>query len=274
MSEREWNDHGLLSARLYDAVRKCGRGEVATLSYLTQRECKLAKEALLRMGLGMQMYFWGGYPGAERQALFLLPEYLTALLSSDLAHCESDEVTALLGDALTDEVTPLLIKGSGFATLSHRDFLGSVLSLGIERDAVGDLCLQSSTACVLFCSRKLAEFLKAELMRVGGDKVQCYPCEIDDTFTDGRNYRHIHATVASPRLDAAVAALTGLSREGAQTLIRTGLVEMDHEEETRPDRELLPPVTLSVRGYGRYILRGFEGQTRKGRLRLAADQLI
>ena len=71
-----------------------------------------------------------------------------------------------------------------------------------------------------------------------------------------------------------VAALTNLSREDAQSAIRGGLVEVDFEPEERVDLSLTPPVTVSVRGFGRYVLCSFDGETRKGRLRLRADQLV
>ena len=60
----------------------------------------------------------------------------------------------------------------------------------------------------------------------------------------------------------------------AQSAVRTGLVEVDFEVEERTDLILVPPATVSVRGYGRFILRSFDGQTRKGRLRLRADRLV
>ena len=50
--------------------------------------------------------------------------------------------------------------------------------------------------------------------------------------------------------------------------------DVDFETEERVDFSLSAPATVSVRGYGRFILRAFDGETRKGRLRLRADQLI
>ena len=44
--------------------------------------------------------------------------------------------------------------------------------------------------------------------------------ELDEHFTDGKQYRPISDTVASPRLDCVVAALTNLSREAAQNAVR------------------------------------------------------
>ena len=113
-----------------------------------------------------------------------------------------------------------------------------------------------------------------ELTKVGSDTVRCRECVIDETFTDGKKYRPISDTVASPRLDCVVAALCNLSREAAQSAVRSGLVEVDFEPEERVDTILEPPITVSVRGHGRFILRSFDGETKKGRLRLRADQLV
>ena len=129
---------------------------------------------------------------------------------------------------------------------------------------------------VTMCHEKVhtADFLCTALEKVASDTVKCAIYTLDDSFTDGRSYRPIHDTVASPRLDCVVAALTNLSRDGAQNAIRGGTVEVDFACEERTDRILTPPATISVRGYGRYILRAFDGETTKGRLRLRADQLV
>ena len=61
---------------------------------------------------------------------------------------------------------------------------------------------------------------------------------------------------------------------GAQNAVRSGLVELDFEPEERVDKILVAPATISVRGFGRFILRSFDGETKKGRLRMRADQLV
>ena len=139
---------------------------------------------------------------------------------------------------------------------------------------MGDIAAQSEQEAVVFCKRRLGVFLIETLEKVASDTVRCRVYEMDENFTDGRRYRPISDTVASPRLDCVVAALTNLSREDAQSAVRGGLVEVDFEREERVDLFLTPPATISVRGYGRYVLRSFDGETKKGRLRLRADQLI
>ena len=263
----------LFEARLEDAIRKSTTGSVAHLPFLTMRERRRAERILDARGMRENYWFWGGHPTAERTCLFLLPEYLVAMLSEN-----SDERDAMLKDYLCEElhetVMSLAIKGSGFRNLSHRDYLGAILGLGIERDAIGDVAVQDEHNAILFCPRTLGAFLIGELTKVGSDTVRCRECVIDENFTDGKKYRPISDTVASARLDCVVAALCNLSREAAQSAVRSGLVEVDFEPEERVDTVLEPPITVSVRGYGRFVLRAFDGETKKGRLRLKADQLV
>ena len=263
----------LFEARLEDAVRKSASGSVAHIPFLTMRERRRAERILDARGMKGAYWFWGGHKTAERTCLFLLPEYLVTILPEE----ESEREAVLfdyLADELKDTVVSLLIKGSGFRNLMHRDYLGAVLGLGIERDAIGDVAVQDEHRAILFCPRTMGAFLMTELTKVGSDTVRCAECIIDETFTDGKKYRPISDTVASPRLDCVVAALCNLSREAAQSAVRSGLVEVDFEPEERVDTVLEPPITVSVRGHGRFILRSFDGETKKGRLRLRADQLV
>ena len=201
----------------------------------------------------------------------LFPDYL-ADIPELMPPAGTDPAEAV--DADEPAVCAVRIKGSGFRKLGHRDYLGSLLGLGLERDAIGDIAMQNDYEAVVFCSLRLSRFLCSSLEKISTDTVKCTPWRLDDSFTDGRHYRPISDTVASPRLDCVVAALTNLSRDGAQTAIRSGTVEVDFEPEDRTDRLLTPPATISIRGHGRYILRSFDGETKKGRLRLRADQLV
>ena len=264
----------LLRSRFEDAVEKCRRGRVAALSFLTPRERKRLESELRGRGMTDTAWFFGGYETAERTCLFLLPDYLAAMLDAPPAECDPDVLAALLDEALSERVTAVRVKGSGYRALTHRDYLGSILGLGLERDAIGDIAVQNDFEAILFCSARIADFLCEQLDKVAADAVRCARCVIDEHFTDGRAYRPISDTVASPRLDCVVAALTNLSRENAKNLVQVGLVEVEYEPETRTDLTLVPPLTISIRGYGRFLLRAFDGETKKGRLRLRADQMI
>ncbi|MBQ9131566.1 MAG: hypothetical protein IJX62_03745 [Clostridia bacterium] len=268
------HERSQVEARLRDGLERCDKGSVSLLPYLTPRQRKQAEGLLRELGRGSQAWFFGGYGEAERTCLFLLPEYMTDFLSAPIGECSLQEMREMLGEDLSRAVTAVLIRGSGYRELSHRDYLGSLLGLGLERDALGDIAVQDPFRAVVFCSDTIAQFLITSLTKVASDTVRCTRYEPDESFTDGITYRPIHDTVASPRLDCVVAALTNLSRENAQSAIRSGLVEVDFEPVERTDLQLTPPTVLSIRGHGRFILRSFDGETRKGRLRMFAEKRI
>lgn len=263
-----------LCARVLDAVRKSDRGEPAVLPFLSPAERKRAERILAEAGESARAWFWGGYPDAERASLFLLPEYLLAALPAAPSACPADDVLALLGEDAANSVTALRVTGSGFRTLTHRDYLGSILALGLERTSLGDLAVQNDHEAVVFTTRTIAGFLKEDLKKVASDTVSCRDYVPDAAFTDGKKWQPLRETVASLRLDCVVAALTGFSRAQAQELIRIGSVEADFEVETRADLPLTPPVAVSVRGSGRFELLSSEGENRHGRIRIAARKLI
>lgn len=265
-----------VAARVNDAIAKSRRGEIGVLPFLTPRERREAEKCLNTLGCADAAWFYGGYPDAERVRLFVWPEYLLDMAEADPNdQKETDGYWNLLSDgAVSEAVTAIRISGSGFRVLSHRDYLGSILGLGVERDALGDVAVQNEHEAVVFCTRQMACFLCDTLTKVANDAVRCRTYTPDAAFTDGRHYQPIADTVASARLDCVVAALINRSREEAQGMIRTGLVEVDFEPTDRTDYPANPPQTISVRGYGRYVLRAFEGETRKGRLRMRADKLV
>ena len=274
MSEKERGERTLLQARIEDALTRCEKGIPSCISFLTPGECKRAERILRTTGAWESVWFWGGYEGAERKSLFFLPEYLLLCLSATLQSAPAQEILALLDELATEEVFAVRVKRSGFRTLNHRDYLGALMGLGLERDALGDIALQKNGDAVVFCTKTVGNFLIESLTKVASDTVRCSPYEVDEAFTDGRTYQPIRDIVASPRLDSVVAALTNLSREQAQNAVRSGLVEVDYEPVERTDLFLTPPAVISVRGHGRFVLRGFDGETRKGRLRLLADKLV
>ena len=172
------------------------------------------------------------------------------------------------------EIVALRIDGSGYRTLTHRDFLGSLLGLGIERNVLGDLIVDSETGswAILFCDRTIASFLKEELKKVANDKVAVRL--ITEWQLPPRRFAKLHDTVASPRLDCVVAALCGLSREKAQIAIRSEEVDVDYLTEYRVDRQIGEGSIITVRHKGKFILRSVGEQTKKGRYRLVADKYI
>lgn len=261
-----------LEARLSDHLAKSERGAFAVSRFLTPQERWQAERYLIRRGVRQRCVFWGGYADAERACLIVYPSFYEDF--PDWIPTQGGDPSESLEEDDQERVSAVKIKGSGFRVLTHRDYLGSLLGLGLERSALGDIAVQNDFTAVVFCKARLIPFLTESLQKVASDTVKCSAYILDGEFTDGRRYKPISDTVASARLDCVVAALTNLSREEAQNAVRGGLVDVDFETEERVDHVLVAPATVSVRGYGRYVLRAFDGETKKGRLRLRADQLV
>lgn len=264
----ERNEDAMLAARLEELAARAAKGDFCHSRYLTPRERMTAG----RMPAPVSRFAWGGWADAERKRIFFVPDYVGEPAS------DSDEdwlamLSPIFGEEMNAAVCRLVIRGSGFRTLTHRDYLGSILALGIERTALGDVVVVDPHTAVLFCDETIAAYLTTALERVGSDKVRV---ERDTVGIElpARATRPISDTIASPRLDCVVAALINLSREKAQTMIRAGEVELDFMPEQRTDAEVAEGAQISLRGYGRFVIRSIGGTTRRGRLRLAAEQYV
>lgn len=269
----------LLAARLDDLCDRAARGEVAVSPFLTPREAKYVTRHLVgRMSAGMALLY-GGYPAAERVRAIMLPDYMEGML--DPATLAADPVAMLreagfedLSVTLCDCALPLCIKGSGFRELGHRDYLGSVLGLGLERDAIGDIVVTGPCEACLITGKPMGEFLISHLEKVATDAVRAAWAGDGCDLGAARRLQPISDTVASERLDCVVAALCQFSREKAQTAIRSGLVELDYEPVDACDRAVEPPAVISVRGVGKFAVHGFDGMTRRGRIRMTAGKYV
>lgn len=257
------DEFGILFARIDDICRRAERGALGVSRFLSPREQHFVRAHLISSGYGDRFIFFGGYTDAERCRAYILPDYIEASTQEEIALLDGGE-----------NIAALLIKGSGYKRLTHRDFLGSLLSLGIERESVGDIVVTDGVRAVVFCEPVIADFLASELVRIGGDTVSVERVEIDSDFRAEREFSHISDTVASPRLDCVVASLCSLSREKASQTVLSGLVELDFEVESRPDRAICAPCILSVRGFGRFRVNAISEKTKKGRIRLDADKFI
>ena len=269
----------LLLSRLDDLCDRGARGEAGVSPYLTPREAKYARIHLFARLRGGTAVLWGGYPEAERVRAVILPDYAEGLI--DPESLAADPVAALVGaglddlaDTIREAVCPIHVKGSGFRELSHRDYLGSILGLGLERDAVGDILIPDAHSAILFTDARVGDFLAVSLTKVATDTVKISRLPEGVPLAGTRRLQPISDTVASQRLDCVVAALCNLSREKAQMAVKAGLCELDYEAVEDCSATVDAPAVISVRGYGKFAVHAFDGVTKKGRVRLVAGKYV
>lgn len=254
-----------LFARLEDLKECAGRGSLGVSAFFSPREELAASEYLKRAKAAFISF--GGYTDAERRKIYILPDYIELLE-------DNDGIEVICDFGFSTDIDCVRIKGSGFEELSHRAVMGSILGLGVERDAIGDIVMLDRHNAVFFCESRLTAFFEENLERVGRDKVKALRIELDENIIPERKTQKISDTVASARLDCVVSALCSFSRERAKEAILSSLVELNYECEERADREVSVPAVISVRGFGKFKIISLSDKTKKGRYRLMAEKFI
>lgn len=148
--------------------------------------------------------------------------------------------------------------------LGHRDFLGSLMALGLRRSVFGDIIIDSNEA-YLFCLESAAACVIEQLTKVKSTSVSCTLSDAPDASL--RLPEETSINIASERLDAMIAAVYRLSRSESQQLITIGRVYVDSRLTENTSFMPQPGAIVSVRGSGRFIYEGIERETKKGRLR-------
>ena len=151
-----------------------------------------------------------------------------------------------------------------FVRCDHRDLLGSLMALGMDRSFFGDLIALEDHAYLLTVPM-MATRLPGEWLKAGSASLTVRALDAPPQMEAPKGAM-LRDTVPSLRLDAILASGMKLSRARAAELIREGVVAVEHRQETRTDRLLEEGQLLSVRGFGRIRLREVGEMTRKERL--------
>lgn len=196
---------------------------------------------------------FGGADGTERQMARFGDE-------NELYYSEDFPIDCI-------KIEPLSIK---FAeALSHRDILGSIMNLSIEREHIGDIVIKDSTAFV-FVTKKMSDFICDNLTRVKHTSVKCQKSEF--TATDSLFALEEKIIISSSlRADCVIAAVYNLSRSTTDSLFDGKKVFINSALLENSSRQLKPADTVSVRGFGKFIFREEISATKKGRLKLKID---
>lgn len=211
------------------------------------------EQDLLFRNINTSFSLFGGYENAERQIAVFGNE-------EDFGYSPSYPIVCIL-------VSPLMQK---FADdLTHRDFLGSVLGLGIKRETIGDIIIKNNTGYI-FCLNTIADFITENLKKVRHTSVKCEkvtetPEEVNPESTEK------FIIVASERLDVIIAEIYNLSRSESNNLFLAKKVFVNGKLTENNSHKIKTGDIVSVRGFGRFNWLGTSGETKKGRLKATVE---
>ena len=198
-------------------------------------------------------------------------EYVGTTVSGGTEGCERCMVRFGSPDSLGyDEAFPIVllhispVQKKFSDTLTHRDFLGSVIGLGIERTKLGDIIVRDNEGYI-FVSESISEYILENLSKVKHTNVRVKKC-LDIPEAVAPKFSEESIIVSSNRLDAIIARVYKLSRDLAVRYISEGKVFLSGRQMTENAKQLKAGDIVSVRGKGKFIFEGEGGNTRKDKL--------
>lgn len=244
----------VLLGRLWDALERCRSRNIPEESgFLSPHEQALAGQLMQALGVQEGWALWGGYQGAQRRQMHFLPDWAQGPEAGAIRalRCRFYE---------TDHPT-------------HRDFLGSLMGLGLTREKIGDILVSPQWADVLVGS-SVADFLLQEWSQAGRVHLRLSEIGPEDIAVPEQPAKLLRDTVASLRLDSVLAAGFSLSRSAAADLIRSGKVEVNWMSCEKPDAPVQEGDVLTARGLGKCLVESVGGQSRKGRTGITMKRFL
>ncbi len=248
----------LLLAKVLDrAGQSHSRNIPASTDFLSPQQRVMAQELLHMAGIPeTACAALGGYEGAERTILLFLPDWLEA------EDAQSQSPLRFLRVSFRKEYH-----------LTHRDFLGSLMGMGIVREKVGDILVGEDEADLIVLD-SVASFLLESWISAGRAKLTVSEIPGEYLHIPQVRCEEVWDTVSSLRVDAVASTGFRLARGKAAALVESGKVQVNWRECTKPDHLLAEGDTVSARGFGKFELTEVGGTTKKGRISIVVKRFI
>ena len=260
MNSMMTDDDRLLLARLDDKARQCSENSMITNSdFLDMHSRSVASQIRLSYP-DVRMIFYGVFEGAERCIAVFLPEYIEAE--------NTDELAAYFNENPSDNpLAVIAVEKDKFSPdLSHRDYLGALMGLGIRRELTGDINVEKS-GCKMAVISKIAPFIIDNMDKAGRGtlKAKIIPANL---VSDGTTAAGVadSFTVSSMRLDSVVKNAFKVSRSEAANAVEGGTVFVNDVECLKPDKKIGEGDKIVFRRKGRIIVNECSSVSKKGRI--------
>lgn len=190
----------------------------------------------------------GGYDESERSVINIFPYYME--------------------EAEDDSIRFLRIDGNfKFRTVSHRDYLGSILGLGIKREKIGDILVHEDY-CQIIVDSDICDFILMNFEKVGRNTIKVSEISRNELIKPMQAYSEKSVSVSSLRLDNIICSAFNMSRQESEKFIKSDFVQVDYEKINTPSKMVSEGALISVRRKGKFILKEIGGTSKKGKIRV------
>ncbi|HOJ08998.1 MAG TPA: YlmH/Sll1252 family protein [Clostridiales bacterium] len=245
----------MLVTRIIDKAAQAEKSWIAACSDFLDPYQRKTIESALHGVKDVEYKFDGGYKEAERTIVIFSPEQMSNHPS------------------LSDYLTLLEIKLKTERYLSHRDYLGALMGLGIKREKIGDIIVDERS-CSIIVLKDVADYILYNLNKIGHINVYTRLGKLENLEISVPRTKEIKCTVPSLRLDCIVSNGFTISRSKVAPLFSSGRVYLNWEPEDSLSAQVKEGDTVSVKGKGRVVIDEIGGTTRKGRIAVILKKLI
>ena len=237
-------------SKMCDLAQKAeNTGRIMYSKFLNPAQCHLVNDRLSRFS---EVSFFGGYEDPDRS------------------------VAAFKADTWEEfryPVKAIKIVPSSKKQYSHRDYLGSILALGIDRELTGDIVIADDGAFV-FVLEDICEFISMNLFKVANTTVKIFPVDDPESIVSNKRFKETSVTVSSLRFDCVLSAVAGKSRTASADYIVQGLASVNYEVVKNTSFQIKDGDVISLKGYGKVIVQTDGALTKKGRIHLELKKYV
>ena len=247
-------DDEVLISSVKDKAQECEENAVITHTDFLDLKAQSDAAAVLNKMKNVRFIFTGGYDMAERKTVVFLPFYVDDFFDYIKESPELCPYVMLRADK------------DSFSKLTHRDYLGALMGLGIKREKIGDILVLHG-GCQVLIDPAAEGFLTQSWESAGREKLTVTAVPTEELVVPQRlAAKEIRDTVSSLRLDNVLAAGFSVSRGKAAEAVERGAVQMDYVTCQKPDKTVAAGCTITCRGMGKCVLDSVGSPTKKGRL--------
>lgn len=258
------NEKDILISHALDMKEKCADNSVITsTNFMSLDEISTVKTVGRELSQYVDTFYYGGYDDAERCIAIFVPKFMDITDIEEYLRANEDE----------NPMCILRLKKDKFTLLSHRDYLGAIMGLGIKREMIGDIKVSDEGAEV-FCLKSIAAFLSENLKKTGRGSVEGEIVSVGEMKQGTEKTEIRFYSVASLRVDTVVSAVFNLSRGTAAEAVSKGVVYVNSSQCLKNDFMLKQGDKIVLRGKGKAVLDEIIGENKKGRIHINIKRYI
>ncbi|KAF0092075.1 MAG: RNA-binding S4 domain-containing protein [Fusobacteria bacterium] len=249
-------EENILKNYIEDQVEKAHKNGIGATKFLTPTEQSEALSYIThhKYNKKVDIIKKGGYESAERARLIFL--------NKQWGEYQNDQI-----------LKALVIEHRKQDKIGHRDILGALMNMGIERNTIGDIETKG-TQPTLVCLPEISQYILDNLTKIGNIGVAVRGIPLEELGSRIEELETMHIIASSMRIDCLVAEIFNISRNEASNLIQQGKISLNHKLVTKQDDNVVEGNTIALRGKGKAKILVIDGKTKKDRIKLVIGRYV